>query len=72
LFAALNGYLETVPSDMINVYESLFKKWFSNSIYYHPISRSLSSMVFPKELVSFITWEFANNFSLYYKNNYIS
>jgi len=72
LFAALNGYLETVPSDMISVYESLFKKWFSNSIYYHPISRSLSSMVFPKELVSFITWEFANNFSLYYRNNYTS
>jgi len=72
LFAALNGYLETIPSDMISVYENLFKRWFANSIYYHPISRSLSSMVFPKELVSFITWEFANNFSLYYRNNYNS
>jgi len=26
LFSALNGYLETIPSDMISVYENLFKK----------------------------------------------
>lgn len=69
LFAALNGYLENVPSEMIHIFEAQFKEWFSNSIYYKPIRRCITLMIFPKDIISFMIWEFSTNFVQYIKSN---
>jgi hypothetical protein len=55
---------------MINVFEEQFKEWFRNSIYYKPIRRCLTLMIFPKDIISFIMWEFSYNFVLYIRSNY--
>lgn len=70
LYAALEGYLEKLPSNMISIYESEFITWFKKSLYYYPISRGLSLQLDCNLIIYFIIWEFTEQFLLFFYENY--
>lgn len=70
LFASLNDFLKRVSASHINLFESEFLNFFRGSIYYYPISRSLSIMKFPAILVPFMLNKFVKEFMIYLNVNY--
>jgi F-type H+-transporting ATPase subunit alpha len=70
LFASLNDFLKKVSANHINLFEIEFLSFFRSSIYYHPISRSLSIMKFPAILVPFMLNKFVKEFMIYLNLNY--
>jgi len=70
LFASLNDFLKRVSANHINLFEIEFLNFFRNSIYYYPISRSLSIMKFPAILVPFMLNKFVKEFMIYLNLNY--
>jgi len=70
LYASLNGFLDKVGSEHMNIFETEFLTFFRQSIYYDPVSRSLHLMSFPKEIVPFMVTNFVNHFEKFLKSNY--
>jgi F-type H+/Na+-transporting ATPase subunit alpha len=70
LYTSLNGYLDGVESSHMNLFESEFLSFFRNSIYYHPLSRALNLVIFPKEIIPYVLTKFMKEFELFLKANY--
>lgn len=70
LYASLNDFLRAVPASHMNLFEIEFLNFYRNSIYYNPISRSISIMNFPLILVNYILDRFVTEFKIYLKDNY--
>jgi len=70
LYISLNGYLDNINSEFVNIFESEFLNFFRESLYYDPVSRSLSIMSFPKEVVPFMVFNFVTHFETFLKANY--
>lgn len=70
LYASLNDFLKRVSSIHINLFESEFLNFFRGSIYYYPVSRSLSLMKFPAVLIPFMLDKFVVQFMIYLNINY--
>jgi F-type H+/Na+-transporting ATPase subunit alpha len=62
LQASLEGYLDAVIAEKINIYERQFIRYFKNSIYYAPISRAIFYVMFPVTIINFLLYYFIASF----------
>jgi len=60
LYAALNGYLDWMPVDLVSVYEEEFYKFYETDMIYFPLKSTLDfkDNSLDEEVVSFIIWHF--------------
>jgi F-type H+-transporting ATPase subunit alpha len=70
LYISLNGFLDKVSTEYMNIFETEFLAFFRESIYYNPVSRSLYLMNFPKEIVPFMVINFVKHFEIFLESNY--
>lgn len=69
LYAALNGFLDEIPLNLINTYEKELYKFLKKTIFYEPLKVMLKESL-DAELIAFILSNF-NNYFLMNKNEYI-
>ncbi len=69
LYAALNGFLDEIPLNLINTYERELYKFLKKTIFYEPLKVMLKESL-DVELIAFILSNF-NNYFLVNKNEYI-
>lgn len=69
LYAALNGFLDEIPLNLINTYEKELYKFLRKTIFYEPLRVMLKESL-DAELIAFILSNF-NNYFLINKNEYI-
>ena len=69
LYAALNGFLDEIPLNLINTYEKELYKFLRKTIFYEPLKVMLKESL-DVELIAFILNNF-NNYFLINKNVYI-
>lgn len=69
LYAALNGFLDEIPLNLINTYEKELYKFLRKTIFYEPLKVMLKESL-DAELIAFILSNF-NNYFLMNKNEYI-
>jgi F-type H+-transporting ATPase subunit alpha len=69
LYAALNGFLDEIPLNLINMYEKELYKFLKKTIFYEPLKVMLKESL-DVELIAFILSNF-NNYFLMNKNEYI-
>lgn len=69
LYAALNGFLDEIPLNLINTYEKELYKFLKKTIFYEPLKVMLQESL-DAELIAFILSNF-NNYFLMNKNEYI-
>ena len=69
LYAALNGFLDEIPLNLINTYEKELYKFLRKTIFYEPLRVMLKESL-DVELIAFILSNF-NNYFLMNKNEYI-
>jgi len=64
LYAALNGYLDWMPVDLVSTYEAEFYEFYENDPIYFPLKSSLSfkDNVLDEEVASYIIWTFTSCF----------
>lgn len=67
LYAALNGYLDWMPVELVSVYEEEFYGYYSRAICSYPFKKSLTvkKNEFDKEVVSYFIWFFTESFILF-------
>lgn len=60
LYAALNGYLDWMPVDLVSVYEEEFYSFYENDVIYFPLKSNLDfkDNYLDTEVVSYIIWYF--------------
>jgi len=61
LYAALNGFLDGIPTDLVNIYEKELYTLLKNSIYYLPLEAEMREILQPKILNHFLK-NFKKNF----------
>jgi F-type H+-transporting ATPase subunit alpha len=64
LYAALNGFLDEIPLNLVNIYEKEFYKFLKKTIFYEPLKVTLKDTL-DVELVNFIL----SNFNTYFLIN---
>jgi len=64
LFAALNGYLDTIKVNHVNSYENILFKLLKLSIFDLPLSRSLHKK-FNEEIIVYLIWNYTYEFIRY-------
>jgi F-type H+-transporting ATPase subunit alpha len=69
LYAALNGFLDGIPLNLINIYEKELYKFLQKTMFYEPLKVMLKESL-DVELITFILSNF-NNYFLINKNVYI-
>ena len=69
LYAALNGFFDEIPLNLINTYEKELYKFLRKTIFYEPLRVMLKESL-DAELIAFILSNF-NNYFLMNKNEYI-
>lgn len=69
LYAALNGFLDEIPLNLINTYERELYKFLKKTIFYEPLKVMLKESL-DVELIAFILSNF-NNYFLVNKNEYL-
>lgn len=69
LYAALNGFLDEIPLNLINTYEKELYKFLKKTIFYEPLKVMLQESL-DAELIAFILSNF-NNYFLMNKHEYI-
>jgi F-type H+-transporting ATPase subunit alpha len=57
LYAALNGFLDEIPLNMVNIYEKELYKFLKNTVFYEPLKIGLKD-VLDVELISFLLEKF--------------
>jgi len=63
LYAALNGFLDEIPLNLVNIYEKELYKFLKKTIFYEPLKIMLKEDI-DKELINFILENFKNYFLL--------
>jgi len=64
LYAALNGFLDEIPLNLVNLYEKELYKFLKKTIFYEPLKIMMKESL-EVDLVSFIL----HNFKIYFINN---
>jgi F-type H+/Na+-transporting ATPase subunit alpha len=67
LYAALNGYLDTVPVSMVSIYEQELYSFIKNTIFYEPLLCVLREDL-EEELLNYILSNFTEAFIKYLLN----
>lgn len=64
LYAALNGYLDWMPVELVSVYEEEFYNFYESDVIYFPLKSNLDfkDNSLDKDVVSFIIWFFTVSF----------
>jgi F-type H+/Na+-transporting ATPase subunit alpha len=57
LYAALNGFLDEIPLNMVNIYEKELYKFLKNTVFYEPLKIGLKDIL-DVELISFLLEKF--------------
>jgi F-type H+/Na+-transporting ATPase subunit alpha len=57
LYAALNGFLDEIPLNMVNIYEKELYKFLKNTVFYEPLKIGLKDIL-DIELISFLLEKF--------------
>jgi F-type H+-transporting ATPase subunit alpha len=72
LYAALNGYLDWMPVELVSIYEEEFYKYYGLSIIYFPIKSNLDfkDNLLDKEITAYVLWYFAASFIKHVLKNY--
>ena len=72
LYAALNGYLDWMPVELVSIYEEEFYRYYENDIVYFPLKSNLDfkENSLDEEVVSFIIWHFTSFFIFYVREYY--
>ena len=63
LYAALNGFLDVIPLNMVNLYEKELYKFLRNTIFYEPFKVILKDTL-DVELINFLLENFNNYFNM--------
>jgi F-type H+-transporting ATPase subunit alpha len=63
LYAALNGFLDVIPLNYVNIYEKELYKFLRNTIFYEPFKVVLRDTL-DVELVNFLLENFNNYFNM--------
>jgi F-type H+-transporting ATPase subunit alpha len=63
LYAALNGFLDVIPLNLVNLYEKELYKFLRNTIFYEPLKIDLRENL-DVELIGFLLENFNNYFTL--------
>ena len=61
LYAALNGFLDEIPLNLVNIYEKELYKFLKKTIFYEPLKVMLKDQL-DNELINFILEHFKNYF----------
>jgi len=61
LYAALNGYLDTIPVTMVSLYEQELYSFLKNTIFYEPLNCVLRENL-EEELLNYILFKFSDAF----------
>ena len=69
LYAALNGFLDEIPLNLINAYEKELYKFLSKTIFYEPLKVMMKDSL-DIELIGFILSNF-NNYFIMNKQEFI-
>ena len=69
LYAALNGFLDEIPLNLVNIYEKELYKFLKKTIFYEPLKLMLKDTL-DVELINFILSNF-NNYFLLNKQTFI-
>jgi len=64
LYAALNGFLDIIPLNLVNLYEKELYKFLRNTIFYEPFKVVLKDTL-DVELINFLLENFNNYFILH-------
>ena len=64
LYAALRGYLDWMPENLVSVYESEFFRYYIRSPYFWPLSNELrvKNNELEEKCTHFLTWHFMAGF----------
>lgn len=64
LYAALKGYLDWMPVELVSVFEEEFYRFYENDSVYFPLKSNLDlkNNSLDEQAVSFIMWHFTANF----------
>lgn len=70
LFAALNGYIDWMPVELVSIFEAEFYRYYQNDVIYLPLKSTLDfkDNFLDKDVCSFIVWYF----SAYFINHAVS
>ena len=66
LYAALKGYLDWMPVELVAAYEEELISFFKNSYFYYPVSATLSYEL-NENIISFFIWNFTDKFVEYFR-----
>lgn len=60
LYAALRGYLDWMPVELVSIYEEEFYRFYETDVIYFPLKANLDfkDNSLDEEVVSFIIWHF--------------
>jgi len=61
LYAALNGYLDEIPLNLVNLYEKELYKFLKKTIFYEPLN-IISKEILEKEIINYILITFKRFF----------
>jgi len=72
LYAALNGYLDWIPVDLVAVFESEFYRFYQDDVIYFPLKSNLDfkDNMLDDDVVYYIMWHFTAHFIDYTVKNY--
>jgi len=72
LYAALNGYIDWMPVDLVSVFEDEFYRYYCNDVIYLPLKSTLDfkDNYLEKDVCSVIIWYFAAYFINFATKNY--
>lgn len=64
LYAALNGYLDWMPEELVSIYENEFYIYYLKSPFEWPLSNELRSKInnLDEKCAHFLTWNFMASF----------
>lgn len=64
LYAALYGYLDWMPVELVSVYEEEFYLYYSRAVCNYPLKNELNvkDNTFDKDVVSYFIWYFTESF----------
>ena len=64
LYAALRGYLDWMPVELVSIYEEEFYSFYETDVIYLPLKSNLDfkNNSLDEEVVSFIIWHFTATF----------
>ena len=72
MYAALKGYLDWIPVDLVSVYEAEFYKFYTADVSYFPVKANLDfkDNFMDNDAVAYLVWYFTAIFIRFAIKNY--